>query len=354
MFAEKSRLKTKSNAKLRLPKLTGVYVFGINKENLKNSHQTGWLITDILMLGLLFINLALIIFDSMYETVFIRQAILVVIPNLEQVYQPVHENFLLIDLGFISIFLTEFFVRWFFAVKNKDFLRWYFFPFIHWYDLVGCIPLGSTRIFRFLRVFSIFYRLHKYKIIDLNQYRIIQVVKFYYQALVEELSDRIIVKVLSDLQSELKGGTPILDEISNKILASRKQVLVRWTSTVLNHAGKSIESELEQENLRNHIERSVAKAIHNNSNISSLNLVPILGGKVEELLQEMVSDIVIQTVINLLKDIDSDLVQQAFDHGLTAATQEELMLTDEIFEVIDDCLELIKSHVEQQKWKEAL
>lgn len=339
---------------MRLTKPAGVDVFGINKENLKNSHQTKWLMADMLMLGLLFINLLLIIFDSMYETMFIRQAMVAVIPNFENIYQPINENFLLIDLGFVSIFLTEFFVRWFFAVKNKDFLRWYFFPFIHWYDLVGCIPLGSTRIFRFLRVISIFYRLHKYQIIDLNQYRLIQVIKFYYKALVEELSDRIIIKVLSDLQDEIKGGTPILDEISNKILASRKQVLVKWTSSVLNHAGNSIESELEQENLRSHIEQSVAKAIHNNSNISSLNLVPILGGKVEELLQEMVSDIVIQTIINLLKDIDSDLVQQAFDHGLTDATQDELMLTDEIFEIVDDCLELIKSHVEQKKWKEAL
>ena len=58
----------------------------------------------------------------------------------------------LYDLAFVVIFLTEFCVRWVAAVVRKTYMRWYFFPFIHWYDLIGCIPLGGARIFRFLRI----------------------------------------------------------------------------------------------------------------------------------------------------------------------------------------------------------
>ena len=39
----------------------------INRENLKTSHQLIWFIIDFLMLGLLIINLAFIIFDSIYN-----------------------------------------------------------------------------------------------------------------------------------------------------------------------------------------------------------------------------------------------------------------------------------------------
>ena len=70
-------------------------------------------------------------------------------------YAEVHENFALYDLAFIAVFLSEFCIRWVAAIIRQTYMRWYFFPFIHWYDLIGCIPLGGARIFRFLRIFSI-------------------------------------------------------------------------------------------------------------------------------------------------------------------------------------------------------
>ena len=42
----------------------------INRENLKTSHQLIWFIIDFLMLGLLIINLAFIIFDSIQFSIF--------------------------------------------------------------------------------------------------------------------------------------------------------------------------------------------------------------------------------------------------------------------------------------------
>ncbi len=177
----------------------------INRENLRNSHETLWLILDLVMLGVLFINLAWLIFDSLYATDFIYGQLGTYFPALITAYDPIHHNFLFVDLVFIGIFFTEFCVRWAVAIIRKEHLRWYFFPFLHWYDLVGLIPTGATRLFRFLRIFSILHRLHKYKIIDLNQTAIFRFFAFYADVFVEELSDRIVVKVLSDAQKDISA-----------------------------------------------------------------------------------------------------------------------------------------------------
>ena len=43
----------------------------INRENLRNSHETPWLILDLVMLGILFVNLTWLIFDALYATDFV-------------------------------------------------------------------------------------------------------------------------------------------------------------------------------------------------------------------------------------------------------------------------------------------
>jgi len=329
-------------------------MFGINRQKLKASHEANWLLLDLFMMGLLLLNLGLIIFDSLYATQVFRQTLDFISPALAPAYEPLHQNFLLIDLAFVAVFLSEFMLRWLVAIRRNQYARWYFFPFIHWYDLIGCIPLASTRIFRFLRIFSILYRLNKYQIINLHNTRLFQFFHFYYQALLEELSDRIVVKVLSDVQKELADGTPLLDELAEKVIAGRRQSLVRWAACVLNQLGQSIENAGMQDTLRQHIETSVAKAVRDNKQVSSLNLVPVLGGHIEQLLERTVADIVLNAIVNLLKDLDGQKVDHFIEHGLVAASDEEVILGEEIMLVVNDCLELVKKHVAQQKWKQKL
>ena len=84
----------------------------INRENLRNSHETPWLVLDLVMLGVLFVNLAWLIFDALYATDFVYGQLGTYFPGLIDVYDPVHNNFLLVDLVFIAIFFTEFCFRW--------------------------------------------------------------------------------------------------------------------------------------------------------------------------------------------------------------------------------------------------
>ncbi|MEC8418346.1 MAG: ion transporter, partial [Pseudomonadota bacterium] len=280
----------------------------VNRENLRNSHETPWLVLDLVMLGVLFINLAWLIFDSLYATDFIYGQLDSHFPALIDTYDPVHNNFLLVDLVFIGIFFTEFCFRWIVAVVRKEHLRWYFFPFLHWYDIVGLIPTGPTRLFRFLRILSILHRLHKYKIINLNETAIFRFFAFYADVFVEELSDRIVVKVLSDAQKDISAGSPLLDDINEQVLAPRRPVITQWLAGVINHLGQSLNSDEHGEVIREHVRKSVGKAVRENAQVSTLNYLPVIGKTIENTLEASVTDIVTKSLVNLLNDLDSDRI----------------------------------------------
>ncbi|ALS98927.1 hypothetical protein [Lacimicrobium alkaliphilum] len=322
-------------------------------KHLKDSHQGPWIVLDFFMLGLLVLNLTLLLFDSLYATDLIRQNLNQLSPALLEWYKPVHANFILIDLVFVAIFLSEFFLRWAIAVKNKDYLRWYFYPFIHWYDLVGCIPVGGARFLRFLRVFSIIYRLQKYKIIDIRQSAPYRFVAFYYDVFVEELSDRIVAKVLTDAQEDLRRGSPLLEEITTQVLAARKPVVCNWLASLAVHSGHSIEDMQAGSTLREHVKQSVGRAVRNNPQVSTLKMVPVVGSGIEKMLENAVTNIVIQSVINLLLDVTPEKIDHLISHGI-ASTSEEDMLDQEMLNVVDECIELLKSHVSHQRWKTRL
>ena len=59
----------------------------INRENLKTSHQLIWFIIDFLMLGLLIINLAFIIFDSIYNFTGVQNLLAEHAPLVKELYQ---------------------------------------------------------------------------------------------------------------------------------------------------------------------------------------------------------------------------------------------------------------------------
>lgn len=329
-------------------------MFKVNRRNLLKSHEGPWILLDLAMLTLLVVNLIWIIFDSLYTSTFIQENLLQVAPGFVDSYQPIHENFLLIDLGFVAVFLTEFCFRWLVAIKRKEYVRWYFFPFIHWYDLVGCIPLGAARIFRFLRIISILHRLHKYKIIDLRNTAIFRFITFYYDVFVEELSDRIVVKVLSDAQKDIAAGSPLVEDISRNVIATRLPILSKWAASVMAHIGESIEHSDHGKSVREHVNQSVGKAVRNNSQIATLRLVPMLGGTIERTLEESITDIVTQSIVNLLKDVTPEKIDDFVEHGIGRFSSEDHELDQEVLIVINEVIELIKVHVSEQRWKSEL
>lgn len=329
-------------------------MFSINRDKLKQSHQAPWLILDIVMLVLLLINLAWLVFDALYATKALQNLLQTYLPSLYTAYQPIHVNFLLIDLVFIAIFFSEFCFRWAVSLYNKEHLRWYFFPVIHWYDLVGLIPLAATRLFRFLRIFSILHRLHKYQIIDLNRTRVYRFFAFYYEVFLEELTDRIVVKVLADIQKDVADGSPLFDKIVQQVLAPRRPLLTRWVAGIMQHMGDNLANQSPGSVIREHVKASVAKAVRHNEQVTNLKYVPVVGKTIESTLEQTITDIVTASLINLLSDVSDSRLNEFIQSGVKGYNGPADELDKEVLGVVDECFELVKQHVAQQRWKTRL
>lgn len=331
----------------------------INRENLRSSHQMIWLLIDFLMLGLLIINLSLLIWDSIYNFVAIQDLLNQHLPAVNAAYQPVHINFIFYDLVFVSIFITEFFLRWGYSIKAKVYDRWYFYPFIHWYDLVGCIPVGSLRFLRVLRVISIIYRLHQYKIIDFTSTRLYQFVMFYYDAFMEELSDRIVLKVLSGVQDEVKRGSPLLEKIQHDILYPRRSMLSDWLSDRVAQAAQ--QGYIPNRGaLRGYLENRVDNALKQNLELSRLKYLPVVGPTIRDTLENAVGDIVANVIHQILDDLASstnhafieDIVNVFLPEpgkSLTEDGEKEALIT-----LMLEVIEAIKGQVHVKHWREQL
>ncbi len=331
----------------------------INRENLKTSHQLIWFIIDFLMLGLLIINLAFIIFDSIYNLTGVQNLLAENAPIVKELYHPIHENFLFYDLIFVSIFLTEFVVRWGYAIKAKVYDRWYFYPFIHWYDIIGCIPVGSFRFLRILRVISIIYRLHQYKVIDVTQTRAFQFFNFYYEAFMEELSDRIVIKVLTGAQDEIRKGSPLFERIQNDILYPRREMLSDWVSQRVADAAR--EGYIPNRGaLRSYLETRVDNALKQNLELSRLKYLPVVGPTIQETLEEAVGDIVANVIHQILEDLASAsnhaFIEDIVNVFLPSPDNEDENgeHNEALINLIVEVLDAVKSQVKVKHWRSEL
>ena len=330
----------------------------VNRENLKSSHQLIWFVIDFLMLGLLIVNLSFIIWDSIYNFVAVQNLLKDYAPALQSTYHPIHERFIFYDLIFVAIFLSEFVLRWGYSIRAKVYDRWYFYPFIHWYDLVGCIPVGSLRFLRILRVISIIYRLHQYKIIDFTNTRLFRFVNFYYEAFMEELSDRIVLKVLSGVQEEVRRGSPLFERIQQDILFPRRDMLSDWISERVAVAAK--EGYVPNRGaLRAYLENRVDQALKQNLELSRLKYLPVVGPTIQDTLENAVGDIVANVIHQILEDLAStsnhafieDIVNVFLpEPGQPQEEAENEALINLILEVVD----AIKDQVRVKHWRENL
>lgn len=334
-------------------------MFTINRENLRKSHQLIWFVVDFLMLGLLIINLTWIILDGLYAIEAVRDLLLAYLTPVAEAYRPIHRNFFFYDLIFVGIFLTEFTVRWIYAIATKAYARWYFYPFIHWYDLLGCIPAGGYRFLRVLRVISIIYRLQKYNIIDITSTRLFGFLKFYYEAFLEELTDRIVIKVLSGAQQEINEGSPLFHKVQNEILVPRRDLVTHWISDRVAHAAQT--GYLPNRGaLRHYLEGCVDEALAQNVELRRLRIVPVLGNQIGQTLDDAVGDIVAHVIHQILDDLaasrNHDFIEDIVATFLqdTSSQDPSPEAQQQLIDVINEILEAVKQQVGVKRWRDAL
>ena len=264
-----------------------------------------YLIVDLIMMAILIANLLLILFDLTFSSLWVQGVFERFTPGFYEFYNiHIHQDFLIIDIWFVTIFIVELVIRWIIAIKNQTYHRWFFYPFIHWYDVLGCIPIGSFRFLRVLRVIGLTLRLQKLGVIDLTKTYVYSKFLKYLNIFTEEVSDRVVLHVLSGVQDEIKDGAPVMDQILRDVVHPRKDILVEW----LSYRVQQVASEAYQEyidDIGNYFDDKISSAIDNNPELNNISRIPILGNVVTNNLEKTVNDMVGHVIDESLQDLAS-------------------------------------------------
>ncbi|MEX0812399.1 MAG: hypothetical protein WD048_09285 [Chitinophagales bacterium] len=328
----------------------------INFKELRNQRDFKMIFLDLFMVVLVLVNMAYIIVEFNFETEVINGLLYEYLPKFHTWYDVhLHKNFLYYDTIFVSIFLAELFIRWGLAIKRDTYAKWFFYPFVHWYDVLGCIPLGAFRALRILRIISIIVRLHKLKVINVREWYIYTVFVKYSNILAEEISDRVVVNVISGIQDEVKSGGVTADKILNEVILPQKPFLVDWLSHRIQHATAKTHVHLEQD-LKNYIDSKVQLALYNNPEVKNLERIPVVGGAVAKTLGTAVSDVTFNVINGIIKDLSTgenkavieDIADLTLDAIMTQEKDEELDKT--IKKMVHASLEVVKAEVQVKQW----
>ena len=313
------------------------------------------LLVDLAMIVLVVLNLSLILFDWLFSAQPVEQALMWLAPSFTVFYRDtIHNDFIFWDLIFVSIYLTEFTVRWIIAVARQTYHRWFFYPFAHWYDLLGCIPVGGFRWLRILRVISLLYRLQRTGIVDLRYTWLGFTVLKYYRIVVEEISDRVVINVLDGVQREVREGSPLVHRIESEVLVPRRHELVDFVASRLVDIVARTHGQWRQ-GLGDYLSQLTDDAVARTPSGARLAAIPVAGPRALALLGDTVRELGVALTDQLVEDLtdpaNRDTLDDLIDGILRHAAGDREQLDQLIRDTLLDVLDQVKAQVAVQQWK---
>lgn len=328
-----------------------------HRDKLRPDLDTLGYLVDVAMIVLIIVNLSLIIFDWLFSVTMVEQFLLRVVPDFANFYRTqIHADFQSIDLMFVSVYLTEFSVRWIVAIGRQTYDRWFFFPFVHWYDLLGCIPVGSFRWLRVLRIVSLLLRLQRRGVIDLRETWLGATLLKYYNILVEEVSDRVVLNVLTGVQREIRTGNPLVHRIEDQVLAPRKPQLVDYLGERVIHASRATHRQW-RDPVGEYLGSLVTNAVMRTDSGQRLAAIPVAGPRTLALLSDTSRELGLAIADQLVEDMaapeNRDDLDQFLDSLIAELAGNRAALNSLVRDTLLDVLEQVKVQVAVQQWKEA-
>jgi hypothetical protein len=320
-------------------------------QNIKGPLNWLSVITDLLMLGLTIFDLAWLMFDALYSTQMVKDLIDPILPF----YNSIHEDFYFYDGIIVSIFILEFVIRWLVSIQQKIYAKWFFYPFVHWYDVLGCFPTSSFRILRLFRIIGLTYRLHHWKVVDLNNYALFNTLGYYYNIAIEEISDRVVIKVLSEAKNEINRGQPLNEAILKDVVQPRQAVLAKLISKSLQEGIQAKYPEY-QKLLKKYVIKTVENTVINNPEVQQIKRIPVVGAPMQKALNTATSQIVFGVVDQLISDLSATenqaMVTLVAESILEVFLQQQSSKSAELTnEIIVESIDLIVKRVQVKQWK---
>lgn len=329
------------------------------------------LLYDIAMLAIIIIDLSLITLDNIFMSATVSQllaklsfatsASATTVVNWIMYYREHLHEPLRGAGGVFTIFLViELIIRWGLAIKNQRYYRWFFFPFAHWYEVLGCLP--QLRALRLLRAVIIGHRLYQlgYQILPASW---LATGKFYSEMILEELSDRVILTGLSNIRQQLEdtGTSKALIattiqrnqvEIEAALVALLKQLIEPHITAKPGSAAPPAVSQF----LATEVGAAVQEGLANTPEISRyLKLIPIAGtlisGQLLQIGQHVGENVVLSLNKRLLEPQSLDKVLQEVVQGILALDMSNPALEGVVKSLIEDALDGLEAQVRVQQWK---
>ncbi len=333
---------------LHLPRMTEPVV--ARQARRRDQLHAAW---EAFIVLLVCINLSLILFDSLFALQPVSAVLADLVPELHARYQQsVHANFQYIDLGFVAIFVLDVLLGWTVALFERRYARWYYYPFAHWYDVLGCIPLAGLRWLRVLRVGALLIRLQRLGLIDMRGWAIYGLFSRYYYLLIEELSDRVMVRLFGRLQQEIGASDDLSRRLLQEVVRPRKRRL-------LNDISRRLQDMLEtgyRDNrgaIEGYVSQLIHQALQNNPEMHNLRRLP-LGNRLASTLDDALSDIaarLLQGAVEGMRGpqfqaLAGNLADEFFDAWVYQDENTDLALE----ELLVDVIEVLKQQVLDRRW----
>ncbi len=260
--------------------------------------------------------------------------------------------------GFFTLFLIgELLARWLIAIIFKHYYRWFFFPFVHWYEVLGCFP--QLRVLRLLRAIAIGRRLYQMGYRFLPE-KWLDSLKFYYNVLLEELSDKVLLTAVDNIRLQLDNSLDSQILVKKTIDNNRENIKEMILSMLRNELAPRLRAELMPSNqnspVATHVGLAIADAVENTPEIKLiLAKIPIAGSMIKSQLMgisEKVGYNIADAVSKrLLQDEVLDEVFVSIAHGISQVNPNNPALEALIADIIDEGLTAFEQQIKIQQWQ---
>jgi len=324
-----------------------------------DNRQTLFSLTvDVVMVVLIIANLTLILIDWGFASIVVQRQLQHYAPAVYHWYdQTIHQHFLFYDLAFVAIFVTEIIIRWGLAIYRQRYGRWFYYPFVHWYDVLGCIPVSSLRSLRLLRVIAMLPKIQRIGLIDLRDTYPYRTFIKYRDIALEIISDRVTVRIINGLQSEIRGSEKVTQRIADEVLAPQRDALIQAITHRFQEA-TAVAYSSQQDDFQEYLDNVIADAVNENREISTIASFPGVGRPVATLLERAISDIVFNVIDRMVADIASLENDRAIAE-VTSISTDALMspkydqqLNRLARSLVLQSLDVVKDHVQVRSWEE--
>ncbi len=284
-----------------------------------------FLVYDVFMMVLIVINLVCLSGNAILMSDFGEWLFeFIRVPEALQFYKTELRPWVIKTEGWFTSFLVvELLVRWLIAIIYKHHPRWFFFPFIHWYELLAII--SQLRFLRLLRAGVIAYRL--------------TILDGVHRELVTSTTHK---KLIHDL----------VDHHRDLFAAALAQVLQESLALAL----KEHQNQLSKE-----VGLIVNRAIEETPELTQLlRLIPIVGSRIEQQIQSIGQRLGENITYGLIDPlVDGTLDQPNSTYMLIAQRASQLNINNQALEqlvesAVFESLESIRKQVKIKQWQQIL